>query len=566
MMQDLDYFGAETDFLDLQFDQNDGILADTNPASFGSDNSSMSFPILGLDDEFGEDIFKIFNDFDQPFEFDLPNPLAAATDGTQVMSYPSPFQSICPHDSDHLYCKPSEEFSIPLCCNQSEASPMGLESLTASPSGTSDSSMLAVSDVVSNPEDELSSFQGDFLLGDNNDGHDFFSFLLQDIIPGRKDPSELVNQPVLQLPGADSHRVADAFDVEISVGDPETEMNYDYEAVLKSWANDSPLSEISVKPCETMVDSLLSKSNFDDIEIDHQNEAEMNQDYILSDEEKALLAQEGIELPIGLPLTKAEERALKIVRRKIKNKMSAKESRKRKQEYVDNLEKRVKLCSDHNRRLEQKVDSLEKQNNSLMNQLKNLHAVIKASSISDMLSSIQNIVPLSQKQAQPGTFVMVLALSFALILVPHISPFFRLSESGQLELNEKSIGSGRMLLYSAPESKLYSREYSKVPYPFGPSNEPLETLDGDFKHKDALDTDRLNDTANRPDAFSNDGPDNEADTTKEADKELFSERSRKTEGTVEMKLDESSIDVENGSFLQMDENLTVDWSPTRNDL
>lgn len=48
MMQDLDYFGAENDFLDLHFDQNDGILADTNPASFRSDSSSMSFPILGL--------------------------------------------------------------------------------------------------------------------------------------------------------------------------------------------------------------------------------------------------------------------------------------------------------------------------------------------------------------------------------------------------------------------------------------------------------------------------------------------------------------------------------------
>lgn len=81
---------------------------------------------------------------------------------------------------------------------------------------------------------------------------------------------------VLQLlPGADSHRVADAFDVEISTGDPETEMNYAYEAMVKSLANDSPLSEISVKPCEKMVDSLPFKSNFDDVEIDHQNEAEM---------------------------------------------------------------------------------------------------------------------------------------------------------------------------------------------------------------------------------------------------------------------------------------------------
>lgn len=42
--------------------------------------------------------------------------------------------------------------------------------------------------------------------------------------------------------------------------------------------------------------------------------------------------------------------------------MSAKESRKRKQGYVDGLEQRVKLCTQENRELQKKVDSLEKQN------------------------------------------------------------------------------------------------------------------------------------------------------------------------------------------------------------
>ncbi|VDM13592.1 unnamed protein product [Wuchereria bancrofti] len=75
----------------------------------------------------------------------------------------------------------------------------------------------------------------------------------------------------------------------------------------------------------------------------------------LSSEEKRTLLQEGYKLPTALPLTKSEEDALKIIRRKIKNKLSAQESRRKRKEYMNALEKRIQYYLNENSTLKLKV-------------------------------------------------------------------------------------------------------------------------------------------------------------------------------------------------------------------
>lgn len=132
------------------------------------------------------------------------------------------------------------------------------------------------------------------------------------------------------------------------------------------------------------------------------------QELVLNEDEKKLLAKEGVTLPSQLPLTKYEERVLKKIRRKIRNKQSAQESRKKKKEYIDGLESRMAACNAHNHELQRKVSQLEKCNMSLVEQLRRLQALVMNT---------------SNKPAQMGTCVLVFLLSFSLILFPSLKPF-----------------------------------------------------------------------------------------------------------------------------------------------
>ncbi|XP_008061318.1 cyclic AMP-responsive element-binding protein 3 isoform X2 [Carlito syrichta] len=124
---------------------------------------------------------------------------------------------------------------------------------------------------------------------------------------------------------------------------------------------------------------------------------------ILTDEEKKLLEKEGLILPTLLPLTKMEEQVLKRVRRKIRNKKSAQESRRKKKVYVGGLESRVLKYTAQNLELQNKVQFLEEQNLSLIDQLRKLQAMI---------------IEISNKTSNSSTCVLVLLFSFCLLLVP----------------------------------------------------------------------------------------------------------------------------------------------------
>ncbi|VCW73786.1 unnamed protein product, partial [Gulo gulo] len=97
---------------------------------------------------------------------------------------------------------------------------------------------------------------------------------------------------------------------------------------------------------------------------------------VLTEEEKRTLIAEGYPIPTKLPLTKSEEKALKKIRRKIKNKISAQESRRKKKEYMDSLEKKVESCSTENLELRKKVEVLENTNRTLLQQLQKLQTLV----------------------------------------------------------------------------------------------------------------------------------------------------------------------------------------------
>lgn len=160
---------------------------------------------------------------------------------------------------------------------------------------------------------------------------------------------------------------------------------------------------------------------------------------LLTEEEKRTLIQEGHQVPTQLPLSKSEEKILKKIRRKIKNKISAQESRRKKKEYVDSLERKMEKCISENQELKKRLEDLELNNKTLLAQLEKMKSSLtnteNCQSIQTFNQAINDINQSQQTNSnQFGTLILVMVL-FITVLFGVWSPIItkdQLTSSAQV--------------------------------------------------------------------------------------------------------------------------------------
>lgn len=415
---------SSDDLLHFLFNNDDGIL--TQDGGFNPAEDGLQLPDLGLD-ELSADLCLSSLNADFLDNVLLDNDVVATVENTDFSRLNC--TAIDAHQSDHMYSRCHRDsasdgqpsFSPPSVGSHASLYSYSTGSPFADHSGLENSSSASPTELCSSPLDGMTedmTVQGMLTVMEPT------AFVLQ-------------GDDIIRMVTGCDETVADDSGL-ISVDIEET----DVESI--SGGSDCDLASVGDN---SFFDFCFSSSKTDSLpftvhDAGHTVKRKPHQ-LILSAEEKSLLAKQGISLPTDLPLTKEEERALKTVRRKIRNKVSAKVSRKKKQEYVDGLEKRVKICTLQNRQLQQKVERLEKMNQSFINQLKKLQAMVGVPS--GATGIMQRV---TARQVQTGTCIMVLLLSFAFFILPSVSPWF----GGQHQLDQPAAsGSSRKLLTANDE-------------------------------------------------------------------------------------------------------------------
>jgi len=199
------------------------------------------------------------------------------------------------------------------------------------------------------------------------------------------------------------------------------------------------------------------------------------QELQLTDEEKRLLSKEGIGLPSHYPLTKYEERELKRIRRKIRNKISAQDSRKRKKEYLDKLQQKVQEVEEDKSSMSKKIRTLEAANAKLAAQVKRLQVALANATTKPSNSSFGAVPPGhgGNSVVPAATTLLVLILSLALVVLPTMQGKQK-SSSGSVENSVMTAfedGNPNMSIVGR------SRTMVGVGVPMGKVNRPVASYD-----------------------------------------------------------------------------------------
>lgn len=134
----------------------------------------------------------------------------------------------------------------------------------------------------------------------------------------------------------------------------------------------------------------------------------------LNDAERAgvrdLMVDEGLQALLStnpdIRLDKHTQSQLKKIRRKVRNKLSAASSRKRRKNYVGTLEERVTSYVEYNNLLKKRVSKLEAKNKTLAAQMRKMRELLAPSG------------PAQAAAKGTGACLMVLLFSFALLFNP----------------------------------------------------------------------------------------------------------------------------------------------------